>query len=398
MKILILSHRVPYPLRDGGVIAMHSLLHGLKKSGAQVKLVCLNPKKDNVDTGQLPSYFFDDFGFEAFDIDTDIKPIDAFTNLFTPHSYHMVRFYNAGFDALLERIFSKDKYDIVHLESLFVTGYLLAIRKFYNGPVAMRAHNVEHRIWEKLAQNEGNPIKKWYLGLLARRLKKYETQTLPKLEALVTLTQEDADFFAGMGFKGKTYVSAHGIELDKFDNTVQPTGDVDVFHLGSMDWIPNQEAMRWFLDEIWPLVLKENPNAHFYLAGKKIPQWFYERTDNNVTIVGEVPNATQFMQQHYIMVVPLLSGSGIRVKILEGMALGKPIIATPMAATGIAYTQGTDILISDKPATIAAQLTALLQNSEMRTNLGQNARLLIERKYNNNTLCQDLLGFYMSVQ
>lgn len=394
MKILILSHRVPYPLRDGGVIAMHSLLHGFKKAGAQVKLLCLNPKKDNVDTSQLPSYFFDDFGFEAFDIDTDIKPIDAFTNLFTPHSYHMVRFYDAGFNAMLEGVFGKESYDIVHLESLFVTGYLPAIRKFYNGPVAMRAHNVEHRIWEKLAQNEGNPIKKWYLSLLARRLKKYEQQTLPQLQALVTLTQEDADFFVGMGFAGKTYVSAHGIELDKFDANIQPTGDVDVFHLGSMDWIPNQEAMRWFLDEIWPLVLQENPGTHFYLAGKKIPQWFYERSDTNVKIIGEVPNAIQFMQQHHIMVVPLLSGSGIRVKILEGMALAKPIIATPMAATGIAYTQDTDILIGDTPIIIASQITALLHNSQMRTNLGQNARRLVEKKYDNDKLCQELLEFY----
>ncbi len=87
MKILVVSHRVPYPLKDGGVIAMHSLLHGLKSAGAQVKLLCLNPKKDGVDTAQLPQYFYTDFGFEAFAIDTNIKATAALANLFTKKSY-----------------------------------------------------------------------------------------------------------------------------------------------------------------------------------------------------------------------------------------------------------------------------------------------------------------------
>ncbi|HYG15199.1 MAG TPA: glycosyltransferase family 4 protein [Bacteroidia bacterium] len=394
MKILYVSQRVPWPLKDGGVIAMHTLMHGLSHAGARVKVVCLNPNKDNVDLASLPPSFKADFAFERFDLDTVPTAMGAFKNLFTSHSYHVIRFYHKGFEALLEQVLTREKFDIIHLESLFVTPYLPVMRRHHKGPIAMRAHNVEHRIWHNLAINEGNALKKWYLHLLANRLRAYEETTLNKLDALVALTHEDADFFTSSGFTGKVHISPHGINLAEFEYTGQPQGEADVFHLGSMDWIPNQEAMRWFLDEIWPLVLESVPNVHFHLAGKKIPKWFYDRKDNNVTIAGEVPDARAFMQRHHIMVVPLLSGSGIRVKILEGMALGKPIIATPMAATGIEVTNGENILLASKPTDIAANIISLLKDTGRRTQLAQNARRLIETRYDNKVVSEELVKFY----
>jgi glycosyltransferase involved in cell wall biosynthesis len=397
MKILVVSHRVPYPLKDGGVIAMHALLQGLKTAGVQVKLLCLNPKKDGVDAANLPQYFYDDFGFEYFDIDTDIKAVDAFLNLFTNKSYHMVRFYNEGFAQLLAKTLQADAYDVIHLESLFVTGYLPVMRQNFKGAIAMRAHNVEHQIWQKLAVNEGNPLKRWYLNLLARRLKNYEIKTLGELDAFISLTKEDADFFEQNGFKGKAHVSPHGIDLTQFENQGQAENNHKVFHLGSMDWIPNQEAMRWFLDEVWTLVLQEVPQAQFHLAGKKIPQWVHDRKDTNVHIEGEVPDAIAFMQGKNIMVVPLLSGSGIRIKILEGMALGKAIVSTPLGAAGINCTHDKNILIGETPAELAAQLIILLNDNAKRSIIGQNARQLIEDRYDNNLVCKEVVEFYKTL-
>lgn len=397
MKILIVSHRVPYPLKDGGVIAMHALLQGLRATGVQVKLLCLNPKKDGVDVANLPQYFYDDFGFEYFDIDTDIKAADAFLNLFTNKSYHMARFYNDGFAKLLANTIKADNYDVIHLESLFVTGYLPVMRQHFEKAIAMRAHNVEHRIWQKLAANEGNPAKKWYLKLLATRLKKYEIDTLSELDAFISLTKEDADFFGISGFKGKTHVSPHGIDLIRFEDQGQEENNYKVFHLGSMDWIPNQEAMRWFLDEVWTLVLQEVPQAQFHLAGKKIPQWVHDRKDTNVHIEGEVPDAMAFMQGKNIMVVPLLSGSGIRIKILEGMALGKAIVSTPLGATGINCTHDKNILIGDTQAELATHLVILLNDNAKRSILGQNARQLIEDQYDNTVVCQKVVEFYKTL-
>jgi len=397
MKILVVSHRVPYPLKDGGVIAMHALLKGLKAAGAQVKLVCLNPKKDGVDATQLPQYFYDDFGFEAFDINTDIKAIDALTNLFTSKAYHMVRFYNNGFAKLLANTIAGNKYDIIHLESLFVTGYLPVMRQYFKGAIAMRAHNVEHRIWQKLAGNEHHPIKKWYLNLLATRLMKYETKVLSQLDAFISLTQEDADFFRQSGFKGKAHVSPHGIDLTQFEKQEQVENNYKIFHLGSMDWIPNQEAMRWFLNNVWTLVVKNVPQAQFYLAGKKIPQWIYDRQDTNVHIEGEVPNAIEFMKGKNIMVVPLLSGSGIRIKILEGMALGKAIVSTPRGAAGINCTNNKNILIGNTPEQLAAHIIELLNDGDKRNLIGQNARQLIEQQYENKGVCKKVVEFYKTI-
>ncbi|MCF8255091.1 MAG: glycosyltransferase family 4 protein, partial [Bacteroidia bacterium] len=168
-----------------------------------------------------------------------------------------------------------------------------------------------------------------------------------------------------------------------------------VFHLGSMDWMPNQEAMKWFIQEVWDKVNLEFPSLPFYLAGRNIPDSFFAyNQQKNVHVLGEIEDAIEFMNQKAIMIVPLFSGSGIRVKILEGMALGKCIISTDLGAQGIDITDGENILIANTAEEFVKKISYLVAHPNEITRIGNNASSLAKEKYDNQKIIQKLLRFY----
>ncbi|MFN3446862.1 MAG: glycosyltransferase, partial [Bacteroidia bacterium] len=176
---------------------------------------------------------------------------------------------------------------------------------------------------------------------------------------------------------------------------VQPKS---VFHLGAMDWQPNQQAMEWFVTQVWPLVIKQQPDAIFYMAGKNMPATFKKYQTQNIKILGEVEDATVFMQSKQIMVVPLFAGSGIRVKILEGLSLGKTIVTTKLGVEGIDAQHKQHLLVANDAQTFAASIVELLQNSALAEQLGDAAKQLATDQYHNNKVISRLLNFYNTQQ
>ena len=170
--------------------------------------------------------------------------------------------------------------------------------------------------------------------------------------------------------------------------------DNSLFHIGAMDWMPNKESIQWMLDEVWPVIHAQVPQAKLYLAGRKMPEAWMRTTIPGVTIVGEVPDAAEFISGKKINVVPLLSGSGIRVKIIEAMSMGKTVITTTVGAQGIDYTDGEDLLIADTPQQFADQVRRCLNDDAFCRTVGQNAAALIARQYNVDMLTDQLIGFY----
>ena len=162
MKVLIIGSRIPFPLHDGGAIATFNLLKGLTDIGIETTYISLNTLKHFADQQTIQN----EFGFLKsiipYQIDTKIRPLKALTNLFGNASYNIERFYDPGFEALLIQHLQQNTYDIVHFEGLFATPYIDAIKRQTNVPTLLRQHNIEYQIWERLAKNEKQPIKKWY--------------------------------------------------------------------------------------------------------------------------------------------------------------------------------------------------------------------------------------------
>jgi glycosyltransferase involved in cell wall biosynthesis len=398
MKILQLCHKVPYPPIDGGCIAMNNLTQGLISLGYQIKILAINTPKHFTDVTKLPNEYVAKTAIETVFVDTNVKVIPALKNLFTNTSYNIERFYATAFEKKLIELLKSTTFDVIQLESLYMSRYVDAIRKHSNAKIILRAHNIEHQIWERNAETTNNPIKKAYLNLLAKRLKNYELNSITTFDAIACITKADELFFKNHHPHIPIQTFPFGID---FSNNTTPTSTVtepfSVFHIGAMDWLPNIEGVKWFLNTIWPLVITQHPNAKLYLAGKNMPAWLSQLKTKNVIVKGEVENAADFMNSKSIMIVPLLSGGGMRVKIIEGMMLGKTIVSTAIGAEGINYTNQKDIVIANTPKAFAEAIINCIINTKFCNDIGSNAKKLILSEYNNIDICKKLENFYLQL-
>ncbi len=399
MKILMLCNKSPYPAKEGGPIAMNMLIEGLTKAGHQVKVLAINTNKYKINLAKVPEAFMQKTGMELVYIDLAVKPLPAFLNLFSKKSYHVERFVSKEFRNKLIQLLQTGDYDIVQLETLFISPYLGIIRQYSKAKVVLRAHNIEHLIWKRVAETSGNVLKRAYLKHLWTTLRTYEYRMVPQFDGIAAITSRDADFFRQLVHRKLPVTDIpYGIEPHEHAVNEHIVCTVpSLFHIGSMDWIPNQEGIAWFLEKVWPLVNNAFPGLKLYLAGRNMPGWLTEQSWPDVEVVGEVPDAREFILSKQIMVVPLLSGSGIRIKIIEAMAEGKAVITTPVGAEGIECEHGRHIMFASSPEEFLDAIGRCVGNELFCEGIGANARHLIHEHHNRTKLVQRLTDFYQSL-
>lgn len=398
MKILQLCHKIPFPPTDGGTIAMNNITQGLLAAGHTVKVLALETQKHPVFWDKIPSTYVSSTAFETVKIDTTISFLAAAKTLFNGKSYQISRFYSKNFAAKLEQLLSENQYDIVHLESIFMCSYIDVIRKKSHAKIVLRTHNVENQIWKRIAKNEHNIVKKLAIKYLASQLERYERSIGSKIDGYATISEPDLRYFQNCAQCPGTEIP-FGVDVDEYEPNDEylPSETPTLFHVGSMNWMPNIEGICWFLDEVWPSILAEFPNVTFTVAGRAIPAQILNRTDKNLMIAGEVPDANVFMLSKDIMVVPLLSGSGVRVKIIEGMALGKTIITTSIGAEGLAVENGKNILIANTPQEFVEAVAKCVHTPDLCAFIGENARNFVSLHHNNTLITSKLIDFYTAL-
>lgn len=397
MKVLFLCNKSPYPPSEGGPLAMNANIRALLKAGHQVKVMAMNTNKYFVRPEDIPAEYRKETGIEFIYNDLSIKPLDAFLNLFSNRSYHIDRFISREFETRLAAVLQQEKFDIVQLEMLHMTPYLQVIRTHSDAKVILRSHNIEHLIWERITQTTGNFFKRKYLHHLTGKLKRYELKYLNEYDGIITISGHDADYFRKHGCRIPITEVPFGVEVNDYLPSNEPFEFPSLFHLGSMNWMPNEEGIRWFVDEVWPLVHRRFPKTTLYLAGRMMPDWLKKLEKPGIEVVGEVDDARAFIHSKAVMVVPLLSGSGIRIKIIEGMALGKAIISTTIGAEGIRYTNDLDILIADTPEAYVAAMEKCFSGPGFCRELGNQARKLILEQHSLEVVVKKLESFYQQV-
>jgi len=398
MKVLFLCNKSPYPPKEGGPIAMNALIEGLADAGHKVKVLAINSNKYGIDVNEIPEYYRKKTNIETAYINLAIKPLDAFINLFTNKSYHVQRFISKDFEEKLIRILSKEDFDIVQFETLFISPYIEIIRKYSRAKIILRSHNIEHIIWRRVAEITTNPLKKYYLGHLWKTLRDYELGKLNDYDGIVTITKNDGDFFIKNGCNIPLTAIPFGINLEKFkaERNIE-TRFPSLFLIGAMNWIPNIEGVKWFLDKVWPTVTKNFPDLKLYLAGREMPDWLTNLNMENIEVLGEVDDALDFIASNAIEVVPLFSGSGIRIKIIEGMAMGKAVVSTSIGAEGINVEHEKNIMLADDPESFYQAIKKCVESRQYCSELGENARQLIEKDHDNKKLIKKLEMFYQSI-
>ncbi|MBL7706472.1 MAG: glycosyltransferase [Taibaiella sp.] len=396
MRILVLCSRVPYPLHDGGNLAVSNLMEGLLDAGIRLSMLAMNTSRHQVDPQQLPPVFNRLEYFKTVAVDNSIKPLAALRSLVSGTSYNLERFITQDFEPALTSLLQVNQYDIILLEGLYVTPYLSAIRKHSSAKVCYRQHNVEFQIWERLARNSTHFLKRFYLRQLAKALKKYELKHLNDYDSIAAISPVDAEIYQALGCTIPVVEIPYSLKIKNPATNLAATPAIPRFyHIGAMDWQPNEEAISWFLEKVWPLVIASAPEAQLFLAGRNMSAYFLGGSWPNVHIIGEVPDADAFEADKQILVVPLHSGGGIRIKILEAMSKQKAVIATRVAMQGFhAAANGEEVLLADSPADFAAACLALINDPGQVQQLGLKAQKLIQTYYNQQLVINKLLQHF----
>jgi polysaccharide biosynthesis protein PslH len=397
MKILQIANKFPYPAKDGGSIATLNLGRSLAAQGHEVTVLAINTSKHYFDPGSLPEELTATIRFIGVPVNTDIKVTRLVRNLlFSPLPYNAERFISDAFKNSLKDLLVAEKFDIIQLEGLYLAPYMDTIRNHSDARVVMRAHNIEHEIWARtFVQAKG--LKKWYIGHLSARIRRMELAFLNRYDAILPITARDGEVLKNFGCRLPVHVVPMGINAADVLPDHSQMEFPSVFHIGALDWMPNQEGLLWFFDHVWPKILEKHPGLRFFLAGRNAPTQFKSIHYPNVNYIGEVDNAYSFIRSKAVMIVPLLSGSGMRIKIIEGMALGKAIVTTSTGTEGISTTHGDNIIIADDPENFAENVCALVENLDYCLKIGGNARNFVTRYYDNAAISAALAEFYQKL-
>lgn len=393
MRILVLTLRLPYPPDDGGAIAIHNTLKHFTHAGHTIHLLSLNTNKHYQEPARVAEICEE---VTAVEIDTTIRLLPALNAfLFSKLPYNIKRFLSENFAEKLLSQLKKEQYDVIQLEGVYLGLYLDLIKQTTRTPVVLRAHNVEYKIWERLAQEEPFFLKKWYYNHLAQRGKVFEQNVLPNFDGIVAISDIDAQQFQQLGYRGKSTAIPIGIDFQKFAQfeSIQPENK-SVCFVGSLEWQPNIQGLQWFLTQVWENVLTQFPDAHFHIAGKNPPKHLLQAKFPNVHIHGYVPDAREFVRKYGLFVVPILSGSGIRIKILEALALKKCVITTPQGAEGIALTNAQHALIAQSPQEFSQAIITCLNDTNYSAQIEQNGYQFVREYYSWDKVINAYVDFY----
>lgn len=394
MKILQLANKVPYPPKDGGSIATFAMTKGFSELGHEVTVLAMSTSKHPVRPEDIPEEIRTKIRFIIVHIDTELCPFKAIKNLlFSKMPYNAERFISKEYGDMLARLLMDETFDVIQLEGLYMAPYVPLIRELSEALVAMRAHNIEHEIWNRTAKQRTG-LKRLYTNIIANRVKKMELECMNLYDVMVPITRRDGDIINSLGCTLPGHVSPTGIDIKNFATYKKKPEFPSIFHIGALDWSPNQEGLDWFLKQCWKDIHTKYPELKFYIAGRNAPDSIKNIREPNVVFLGEVDDAYAFMESKAIMIVPLLSGSGMRIKIIEGMALGKSIVSTSIGAEGIGVTHEEDIILADDPEKFKAGIENLLDNFDKFEALGSNAVKFIEKNYDNLSISKALLAFY----
>lgn len=380
-KILIVTNRIPYPMKDGGNIAMKAMIEGYREAGWQVFLLSMNTTRHHVADDVLRRIYTHLHAFEWMNVDNSLKWTDIAKNfLFSKQPEHAERFFNADFKAKLKGVLQTFKPDVVQIESVYLSTYLPTIKKYSDASTVLRMHNVEYQIWSGLARRTRNVLKKVYLKNLAVRVRNFEREAWKDYDLLLPITEKDAALVQRLEEANEILVAPFSIEKER----ILPKSHNEKwvgYHLGAMDWLPNKIGMSWFIKKAWPLVRKAVPKFEFHFAGRHMPPEFKNINISGVHCADEVQDADEFIADKKILIVPLFSGGGIRVKILEAMAAGKVVITTATGIKGIEAKPGEHYLRAQSPDDFAKAVKWVLEHKPEAEKIADNARSLVIEKY-----------------
>ncbi|HVD98939.1 MAG TPA: glycosyltransferase family 4 protein [Cytophagaceae bacterium] len=391
--ILQVTNRLPYPLNDGGNIATYHVTKYLHKFGHRVVLASINTKKHHQDPAKLSTIAT----VKTVDLDTTITLAGLLKGVFQKTPYNIARFDSEAFKTILEKIIQEEKPSVIQLEGIYLATYAEAIKKKSSAPLVLRSHNIEHEIWERTAQNETNILKKIYLKHLSKKIRLFEQEHMHLFDGIIAITERDKMFYQNNNYKGLLKTIPAGVDLEQLSPTKPRRSELSLCFLGSMEWMPNVQGIDWYLEKVWPILHQKYSTLTLHIAGKGMSDEMKARKIPGVIFHGMVPDAAAFLDEHAVMIVPLLSGGGMRLKIVEAMAHRQCVLSTSVGAEGIDAVNEKEILLADTPKAFVEKTEALLNGTFNAETIGQQAEKLVQEKYSWEKLVREIEKFYLDL-
>jgi glycosyltransferase involved in cell wall biosynthesis len=386
MKILVISHFIPYPPHGGSPQRNYNLFKEAAKGNSLYFLTfnqrpLLSGEENIKEAADKMREFCDDV--RVVDIPTDSSRLRwfllLFLNLFSFQPYSAWRFWSPVMRNELKAALTRHKFDLVHIDTIALAGY---VKYTGNIPSVLNHHNIESTLMLRRASNEKNPLVRLYLYLQGRKLRRHEKKWAPKYSVNITVSGLDGIELKSMCPDVNIEVIPNGTDIDYFKPSSDSCGH-GLIYTGGMTWYPNRDAMIYFCREIFPLIKKQIPDVRLDLIGRNPPREITDAAwrDNSIKTHGYIDDIRPYMAAAAVYIVPIRVGGGTRLKILDAMASGKAIVSTSVGCEGIEVTPEESILIGDTPEAFSAQTIRLLQDVKLRRTIEMNARRLAEEKY-----------------
>lgn len=392
MKILFVTPRLPLPADTGAKIRTYNLLKNTAKDN-QASLLSFYQQEDDKAVNDLKSLGIRLHLVKAKD---KIKVSKILGHL--PVSIE--KYSSEIMEEKLKELLTNEKFNLIHFDHLHMGQY----KEYVNGlPCILDEHNVESVILERCASIEKGLIKKLLFRSQSKKMASFESNLISKFSKCLAVSEDDKKNLLKMSEnKAEVEVIPNGVDTEYFNlSTIadELKEEDSLVFTGSMDWLPNTDAVIYFAKEILPLIWNKNNQVKFYIVGKNPTKEVLSLgdMDNRIIITGTVDDVRPYIAKSKVFVVPIRVGGGTRLKILEAMAMSKAIVSTTIAAEGIKYTNGHNIIIQDYPLHIANSILALLEDEQKRNNLGQAGRDLACNCYDWKIISQKLNNIYKTL-
>jgi sugar transferase (PEP-CTERM/EpsH1 system associated) len=300
--------------------------------------------------------------------------------LLSSEPYSITKYCRPEVRRRLHALLQQEAYDVILCDFMFAAG---VIPWDWPAPKVLFTHNVEATIWRRHYEVATNPIWKAISRWEWRKMEAAERRYLRLADQVLTVSQTDRDAFAPFVEPGKLTVIPTGVDVDYFRPMPVEETAISLVFTGSMDWLPNEDAILYFVDAILPLIKQQCAEVSLEVVGRSPSRKLQAlaEVEKSIRLTGWVEDIRPFVARGSVCIVPLRIGGGTRLKIFEAMAMNKAVVSTSVGAEGLPVRPGENILLADAPQDFADSVVSLLRDPNQRRRLGTAARALVQESY-----------------
>ena len=394
MKILFLSPTVPFPLTDGGRIRVFNLLKQIAVKN-EVTLLALETQTTDADgVAELQQ-----LGIQVHLVpNAPTLPRVSFGTLVKAflkrQPITVARYDIPAYRQKFRELIATQTFDLVHYEMFHIAQFHTETHL----PGVLSQQNVDSAIWRRLCSETTNPLYKFAYWTQQLAFQRYERVLSPKFDAVTCTSDIDAAVFQQHCTENAIEIIPNGVDITHYRPDFTTEAPAHLIYIGSMDWYPNEDAVAFFADEVFPRIQEKVPDVAFSIVGGNPSARVQKLAERDgIIVTGRVPEIKPYFAEATVFVVPLRIGSGTRLKILEALAMGKAIVSTTVGAEGLDLKDGAEIFIADEPTAFADVVTRLLTDVQLRRRIGENGRSRVEQDYDWRSIGEKLHALYTKI-